>query len=145
MSEKVNNIRLLNTEIGKNRNHIGNIINFNDENQSKKNSKKKDKKPIQNKIKNDKKSLYVKNKELPYKLDNKGEIKKKININENKFNIRIKSRENKENKKKIETINNNKFKNYLIKKDHNIISPNFKNNANNNKNILKKKNNCSDF
>ena len=107
--------------------------------------KKKDKKPIQNKFKNDKKSLYVKNKELPYKLDNKGEIKKKININENKFNIRIKSRENKENKKKIETINNNKFKNYLIKKDHNIISPNFKNNANNNKNILKKKNNCSDF
>ena len=144
-SEKENNFRLLNIEFGKNRNNIGNIINLNDENKPKKNSTKKDKKPIQNKFKNDKKSLYVKNKELPFKLDNQGEIKKKINLNENKFNIRIKSRENKENKKQIQTINNNKFKNYLIKKVYNINSPNFKNNANNNKNIIKKKNNCSDL
>ena len=140
-SQKENNLRLLNTELGKNRNHLGNIINFNDENnQPKKNSTKKDKKPIQNKFKNDKKSLYVKNKELPFKLDNQGEIKKKVNINDNKFNIRIKSRENKENKRQIQTISNNKYKNYLIKKMHNINSPNFKNIENNKKNLIKKKN-----
>ena len=144
--EQENIHRHLNTEYEKNRKDRVVIISNKKKEKRKKSLKNDKKENIQNKVKKyTKKNFYVKNKELPFKLDNFGEIKQKITINENKFNQRIKSRENKENKKQIQTINYNKFKNHLIKKIHNNISPNLKNNANNNNNIKKAKTNFSDL
>ena len=132
--EKEDISKHLNTEIDKNRNNLNEI------NQQNKKSKKKDiKENLKNKVKNNNKNLYVKNKELPYKLNNKGEIQKKLTKNENKFNLRVKSRENKENKNSIRIIDYNKFRKPIIKKKSTNISQNLRVGENNNKSINKKK------
>ena len=148
-----NNKKHINCEGKENNKNLGmEIINSsekeNKEIKKRKFSKKKEKEISENnndKEGNDKNNInkknhYVKNKELPLKLGNHGEIKKKVAKNGNKINQRIKSRENKSIKKQIKTTNYNKFKNYLNKKIQIDIdiSPKLKSNINNKEIITRK-------
>ena len=109
-------------------------------NKQKNNSKKKEisknnhsKNKVKNNININKKNLFVKNKELPFKIENKEDLKNKI------INLRTKSRENRKIKKQTKIINYKKFKKHLVKKAHIDLSPNSKNNKQNNKNIIKRR------